>query len=94
MKFKILIIAACICLVGCDKKSTKWEYKIVTYKELMELNKSSLENSKNEIISTNQEALEFQQKLDKILETKLNEFGKEGWEVIDTNNRILMKRTK
>ena len=73
-------------LTGCNQsKSLKtWTYKVIPISESKTWLPEELQD-----FSYDKEKVE---KVAKIYEEKLNEYGKDGWEVVTVNSQIILKK--
>ena len=85
----LIIFTMIFVLTSCEKRtpssSPQWTYKVISSLEVMskwlpeELLNGSAKDS---------------EKIAKLIEDKLNEYGKQGWEVVSFNGRVILKKEK
>ena len=81
----ILILSVLLLISAAQSSKTKWEYKALAPNEIVALH---VEAAFNESTS------DKLKKASESIETKLNKYGSEGWEVVAIHPVILLKRQK
>ena len=80
----ILIISIIFIFTSCQKQeqsSSQWTYKVISSIEVMDSwIPKDLQNTKDS------------EKISKVIEGKLNEYGKKGWELVSFNGQVILKK--
>ena len=84
----LVLLVMLVVLAGCNQKPSpkKWIYKVIPITETQLWLPKELQDFKYDKTKI--------EKVAKIYEEKLNEYGEQGWELVKMNNQIILKKQK